>query len=507
MNPVLKAVASHAKSRPDAIALQGDSISISYYSLNQEITNARQCMQRNDLRRIGLLMDNSPAWAVIDLAALSNNSMLVPLASFFSDQQLLHAIDSASLDTIITDDPGRLMKLMPHATLRPRARILGQNMWHISIPVSRNYQLPGNTTKITFTSGTTGTPKGVCLSADAINSVALSLADITTVEKGDRHLSLLPLPVLLENIAGLYVALLRGVPCVLPSSSALGSQGSRTIDFSRLFSAIKTHQATSIILLPEMLQALLTTVEQGLDLSNLRFIAVGGASVSPALLKKAESLDLPVYEGYGLSECASVVAVNAPEAVRRGSVGKPLPHVKVSTSTDNEILVSGPAYTGYLNETSRTGDKYLATGDLGYLDEDGYLYITGRKKNVFITSFGRNISPEWIEREIQAQPAIAQVAVFGESRPWNIALVVPSPGATIKEIDEAIKMVNLTLPDYARVSKWLTADEAFTPENGQYTINGRPRREAIWISYVDQINQLYEPIETKYQYEVTGDRQ
>lgn len=507
MNPVTKAIAYHAKHCPESIALQGDSISVSYHSLFQEINNARECMQRNGLLRVGLLMDNSPAWAVLDLAALSNNLVLVPLASFFSDQQLLHVIETASLDTIITDDPGRLMNLLPNARLRPRARILGQNIWHIFLSAGKRNPLPDRTTKITFTSGTTGTPKGVCLSADAINSVALSLSEITTVENNDKHLSLLPLPVLLENIAGLYVALIRGVPCIFPSSSALGTKGSRTFDFARMFSIVKQHQATSIILIPEMLRALLTLAEQGVDFSDLRFIAVGGASVSPALLKKAESLDLPVYEGYGLSECASVVAVNAPEAVRRGSVGKPLPHVKVSTSTDNEIMVAGPAYTGYLNEIFRTDNKPLATGDLGYLDQDGYLYVTGRKKNVFITSFGRNISPEWIEREIQAQAAIAQVVVFGESRPWNVALVVASPGATFEEIDEAINTVNLTLPDYARVSKWLSADEPFTPENGQYTMNGRPRREAIWNIYVDQINQLYESTKTKYQYEFTGDTQ
>ncbi len=507
MNPILQAITHHAKTSPDAIALQGNTTSISYASLNQEINAARVCMQNNGLSRIGLLMDNGPAWAIIDLAALSNMSVLVPLASFFSDQQLLHIIDSVSLDTIITDNPGRLMNLLPQAKLRPKARIVGQNIWHVSIPNQRLNTLPSDTLKITFTSGTTGTPKGVCLTESAITNVALSLSKLTTAEKNDKHISLLPLPILLENVAGLYVALLRGVPCYLPSSSDTGSEGSSTIDFVRMFSAVKQHQATSMILIPEMLQALLAAVEQGLDVSDLRFIAVGGASVSPALLKKAESLGLPVYEGYGLSECASVVAVNAPEALRRGSVGKPLPHVKVSTSSDNEIMVAGPAYAGYLNELPRNTNKPLATGDLGYLDEDGYLYVTGRKKNVFITSFGRNVSPEWIEREIQAQPVIAQAVVFGEGRPWNVAVIVPMKHATCEEIDQSLQEVNRSLPDYARVSKWLMADEAFSPLNGQYTMNGRPRREAIWNVYAEQVNQLYEPKTTNYTCELTGDLQ
>jgi long-subunit acyl-CoA synthetase (AMP-forming) len=496
MNPILKAVDHYAKTTPGAIALEGHATRISYSSLRQEIDAAIACIQKNGLTRIGLLMDNGPAWAVIDLAALYNKSVLVPLASFFSDQQLLHVINSASLDTIITDNPGRLMNILPQARLRPRARIVGQNIWHISLPVTDNASpsasIPEGTVKITFTSGTTGAPKGVCLTESAISSVALSLSRITEVSNTDKHLSLLPLSVLLENIAGLYVALLRGVPCSLPSLQQLGTEGSSSVNFLKLFTAVKEQRATSIILIPEMLQALLATVEQGLELPDLRFAAVGGASVSPTLLEKAATLGIPVYEGYGLSECASVVAVNTPETVRHGSVGRPLRHLDVSIAADNEIMVSGPVYAGYLGETKNATDKPLATGDLGYIDDDGYLYVTGRKKNVFITSFGRNVSPEWIEREVQAQPPIAQAVVYGESRPWNVAVIVPRQNATKTQIEKALDEVNRTLPDYAKVSQWLQAEEAFTPTNNQYTENGRPKRNQIWDAYANQINQLYE---------------
>jgi len=490
-NLVLEATKKHVITKPDAIALQGTHTAISYSALNQEIAATQGCMKKNNLRRIGLLMDNGPAWAVIDLAALANESVLVPLAAFFTDEQLLHVVETACLDTIITDDPTRLVNILPQARLRPRARIAGQNIWHLSLPETRTVTLPPDTVKITFTSGTTGTPKGVCLTAHTINSVTRSLSNITSVKEHDKHLSLLPMSVLLENIAGLYVALARGVPCVLPSLSELGSEGSRTIDYTKLFQQVKQHHATSIILIPELLQALLATTENGMQLPDLRFIAVGGASVSPTLLEKAQSLGLPVYEGYGLSECASVVAVNTPEAMRRGSVGKSLPHVHVTIAPDNEIMVAGPSYAGYLNGTSRKNDKPLATGDLGYIDEDGYLYVNGRKKNMFITSFGRNISPEWIERETQAQPAIAQAVVYGESRPWNTAVIVPFGNASTQQINDAIEQVNRKLPDYAQIGRWLQADEAFTPANGQYTVNGRPRRDVIWNTYSQQINQLY----------------
>ena len=498
MNKIIKAIEQYAKATPTAIAIQGRGVSISYAALVNEIADAQVCLNNQGKSRVGLLMDNGPAWAVIDLAAIRNKTVLVPLPSFFSDQQLLHVISSASLDCIITDNPGRLTAILPQAKLRPRPRIAGQNIWQLVLPDTTKTALPDGTVKITFTSGTTGMPKGVCLTENVINSVAMSLSKLIEVCDNDKHLALLPMAVLLENIAGLYVALLRGVPCSLPSLYELGMEGSRTTDLMKMFTVIKDQQATSIIMIPQMLQALLAAVQQGVRLPDLKFIAVGGASVSPVLLKQAMSAGLPVFEGYGLSECASVVAVNTPEAVRRGSVGKPLPHLKVTIAPDREILVTGPVYAGYLGEPPYKSHQPLATGDLGLIDNDGYLYVTGRKKNVFISSYGRNISPEWIEREIQAQPVIAQAVVYGESRPWNIAIIVPRTGVTREQIDEAIETVNATLPDYAQVNDWLQADEAFALENGQYTANGRPRRQQIWSQYVERINQLYKQDSVNY---------
>lgn len=205
---------------------------------------------------------------------------------------------------------------------------------------------------------------------------------------------------------------------------------------------------------------------------------------------------MPVYEGYGLSECASVVAVNTPHANRPGSVGKPLPHARLSFAKDGEISVSGAVFAGYLGQAERPDkDGCWPTGDTGYLDADGYLYLTGRKKNMFITSFGRNVAPEWVERELTIQPPIAQAAVFGEARPWNAAVVVPRtlPGADMNiAVAQAIASANKLLPDYARVAKWVIASEPFTPHNGLLTANGRLRRSEIQSRYKAQLNELYE---------------
>jgi pyrroloquinoline quinone (PQQ) biosynthesis protein C len=220
-------------------------------------------------------------------------------------------------------------------------------------------------------------------------------------------------------------------------------------------------------------------------------VAVGGAAISRRTLEAAAEVGLPVYEGYGLSECASVVALNRPSAKRLGSVGRPLPHVQINLAQDGEILVQGLQWPGYLGEPARTPIESIATGDIGHLDADGYLYVTGRKKDVFITSFGRNISPEWIEKELVAQAPIAQAALFGDGLPFNSAVIVPCPGTAASAVDDALAAVNLQLPDYARVRSWVPARNAFSLGNGMLTANGRLRRAPIRDAHLDLLAAVY----------------
>jgi long-subunit acyl-CoA synthetase (AMP-forming) len=222
----------------------------------------------------------------------------------------------------------------------------------------------------------------------------------------------------------------------------------------------------------------------------LRFLAVGGASVSVALLERAARAGLPVYEGYGLSECTSVVAVNTATASRLGSVGRVLPHAQVRIADDGEIHVRGATLLG-LAGSAPCPQGWFATGDLGHLDRDRFLFVTGRKKNVFITSYGRNVSPEWVESELTSCGTIEQAWVHGEGRPWNCAVITPQSDATPEEIDAAVTAANGRLPEYARVEHWVRAREPFSAANGELTANGRPRRSVLLEHYRDLINELY----------------
>jgi long-subunit acyl-CoA synthetase (AMP-forming) len=214
---------------------------------------------------------------------------------------------------------------------------------------------------------------------------------------------------------------------------------------------------------------------------------VGGARVSPELLDEARAAGIPVYEGYGLSECSSVVTLNRPGEDRPGSVGKPLPHARLRIAADGEIHVSGATLLGYAGQPAQTGSWY-ATGDLGFIDTDGFLHLTGRRRNAFITAYGRNVNPEWPESELARFPEITQAVVFGEAREYNVAIIQPT-AADIPDsaLNARVAAANELLPDYARIHQWLRSDTAFTSGNGLLTASGKPRRDAVWAHYRNRI--------------------
>ena len=190
-----------------------------------------------------------------------------------------------------------------------------------------------------------------------------------------------------------------------------------------------------------------------------------------------------------------MVALNSPDADKPGSVGRPLPHCQVTIASDGEIMVSGSAMLGYLGNNESTPEQIaagepfamqIATGDLGHLDEAGYLHITGRKKNVQITAFGRNFSPEWVEAEAQLCPAIARIVIFGDGQPANVALIQSRPGEDA-QLAQQVEQLNQRLPDYARIHHWLPVTLDQHPD--LLTANGRPRRERIYHHFSRQISQ------------------
>jgi acyl-CoA synthetase (AMP-forming)/AMP-acid ligase II/pyrroloquinoline quinone (PQQ) biosynthesis protein C len=456
-------------------------------TLDARIECFARAIGRRRPRVLGLLADNSPDWLAADFAAEQAGIPLVPLPAFFTPAQARHAAETTGMDALICDSHDSARALGFGAP----ASIDGSELGWFQRDTAPTFPPPG-TSKITFTSGTTGAPKGVCLGTDQQHALAHALAEATRDLGLTRHLCLLPLPVLLENVAGARTALCIGAACAAPPLAGVGMSGASGFDAPACLAAIERWQADSVILLPQMLLALVTALEAGASRpARLRFAAVGGARVAPALIQRARKAGLPVYEGYGLTECASVVTLNLPGADRVGSVGRPLPHARVRIAEDGEILVASNVCLGYTGETRAPTDAWLRTGDGGRIDGDGFLHIEGRRKHLLITSFGRNIAPEWPEAELVAGGAIVQAAVFGEARPRLCAVIVPRRlDMTDAAIQAAVDQANERLPDYARVASWMRAETPFTAANGLATANGRVRRDAVWSHYGARLDSL-----------------
>lgn len=491
MSLLRDALRATAQRDPNRIALQDEHTAMTYGELNLTLDKTVEQLSALNLGTLGLIADNSLAWALVDLAAYSAYVPLVPVPLFFSSGQMLHVISNTGLDGLLTDRPLQIKALLSRAGIPCEIAGTLAGLQLVRMQSTRNHPLPIGTLKITYTSGTTGEPKGVCLSRRQIETVAVMLQDACQANLEDAHLCVTPLSTLLENIGGIYVPLLAGARSCLPSLQHVGLRGATELDVTQMLQALRSFEVTSTILAPQMLQAVVAAITRGASKPpHLRFVAVGGAPVSVHLLQQAMRLGIPVFQGYGLSECASVVALNTPQNNRLGSVGRPLAHIALSFAEDGEILINHLGFLGYLGQNPPQSP--WPTGDWGYLDADGFLYITGRKKNIFITSYGRNVAPEWVESELTLHAAIAQAAVFGDAQPFNIAVIVPRTGFSDDDIQAAVEQANQSLPDYARVTTWVAASAPFSIANAQLTSNGRLKREFIRTAYAREVEEIYQ---------------
>lgn len=498
MNSLFDAISTYAKQDPIREAIVSADRTVSYAELNIQVDQLSAELIQMKIQRLAIWGVNSVNWVLIDLAARKAGITVIPIPLFFTQDQVKHLLQDSQVDSICVTDTGGdieencaipewLMNLTEHAGRREvstSGAFSGQFI-HLLGPQEHAEQgsiklnLPQQPSKITYTSGSTGTPKGVCLAEETINSITASLSNALASSHLGRHLCLIPFATLLENIAGIYVALSMGRSVVVEEVSQFGLISNHEFNVQRFVDAVRKYQIESVILLPQMLKAMVEYIaEHGPeDFATLKFIAVGGGKVSPDLLSQCQSLNLPVYEGYGLSECASVVSLNLPNARKIGSVGRILPHVEVKIGKNAEVVVKGNAMLGYVNDMAVS--PYIHTGDAGYFDEEGYLYITGRIKQIIVSSFGRNISPEWVESNSLSEAEIHQIAIFGEAQPHLSAVIYARACSSDNLIEAAVQKANARMPDYAQIKHWCRAAEPFSLKNQMLTDNGKLRRNQI----------------------------
>lgn len=464
MSLLVDAIRRHADDRPDDIAIDG-ATPLSWRDLAALVAcTADELRAGDDGRPIATQLDHGVGETVLELAAAHAGIATIALPPFFLPQQAAGAIAAAGAGRLIA---GAVAVARQSGT--PALRLSVQPLTHARAA------LPEGTGRITFTSGSTGTPKGVCLSFAHISQVASGVVDHLGVHHAGRHLPLLPPGILLETVAGLYATIIAGGTYVALPQAGVGMADPFRPDVARMLDVIEEQTITSLILVPELLAGLVAAMRaRGVRLPRLTLVAVGGARVSTDLLDAADAVGLPVRQGYGMTECGSVVTLHDGGAAGRGSVGHSIGTNRIRLAADGEIMIDGPVHLGTIGAPRAPGP--LATGDIGHIDAAGRLWIDGRKSAVIVTSHGRNISPEWVEGALTATGAIAQAMVRGDGRARLDALIVPArPDA---DVAAAVAAANATLPAYARVEQWRVVPP-FTPSAGLLTGNGRLRRAAI----------------------------
>jgi len=473
MTGLLEAVRTHAASGRSNAAFDDGGQSLTWDEAARTITKTMLRIERafEAHRPVALQLDHSIASALLLVAFMEAGVPVIPLSPFFNEAQRKAALANAGASHVIDDC------------------LLGGDFVQFNAePVqSAQARLPAGTAVISFSSGSTGEPKGVCLARDHLIAVAAEVCNFFGRNMAGRHLAVLPYGILLEQVAGLSASLLAGGTYLPFASSEVGLADLLRPDGAQLLKTVARERGTSLILAPEYLGSLVAAMEHSsIRLPRLNLVAVGGASVSPTLLQRAADVGLPVRQGYGMTEAGSVITLEDGRGPSSGSVGHSIGAHRVSLAADGEIVIDGPLFLGLVNDPRKPGP--LHTGDIARLDDDGMLWIEGRKSNLIVTSFGRNIAPEWLEGLLVAQPEIAQAMVRGDGETAAEALIVPaSPSA---DVDRAVLSVNAMLPAYARIGRTRLVPP-FTPSNGQLTGNGRLRREAIDKAYSERTADLF----------------
>jgi long-chain acyl-CoA synthetase len=244
---------------------------------------------------------------------------------------------------------------------------------------------------------------------------------------------------------------------------------------------------------------------------EVRYVVSGGAPLAKEIAEFFHTVDILVLEGYGLTEATTAITLNRPHRYRFGTVGPPFPRCEVRVADDGEIECRGPhVFAGYHGDPEATDavlrpGGWLATGDVGGLDDDGFLSVTDRKKDLIVTAGGKNVAPQNIENLLRQRPAVSQVVVIGDRRPFLTTLVTLDPDELARVLPDArpgdersralvqryLDEVNAELSSFEQIRRFVILDHDFSPESGELTPTLKVKRRLIADRYRSQIDALY----------------
>jgi long-chain acyl-CoA synthetase len=485
--------------------------------------------------RIAILSENRFEWLIADHAMLSAGAATVPLHAPLAPRQVEYQVAHSEARGIIVSNAAQAEKVWQVIASLPKLQFvisfepiaagpIPTLTWAGLIHRGRNVQAvarreaaltPQDLATIIYTSGTTGNPKGVMLTHSNLLTNAIVTLERTEMTEGDELLSWLPYSHIYARLADHYLTTLGGL------TIALGGPVERLMeDLDR----IRPTWLTSVPRFYEKVWSSVETLSPEERRRKLREIfprikqlSSGGAPLPRHIAEGFIEAGIALLEGYGLTESSPVISFNCRSAYRLGSVGRAVSGVEVRIADDGEILTRGPhVMKGYWRNDQATAetidaDGWLHTGDVGRIDEDGYLYITDRKKDLIITSGGKNIAPAELERLLVSDPCIDQAVVYGDRRPFVAALIVPNfaqlrkelgcdpaeDGAYIRDpqivafFEQRIASLMESVSQPERIKKFLILPRAFRLDADELTATLKVRRRHVISKYENDLAGLY----------------
>ena len=421
---------------------------------------------------------------------------------------------------------------------------------------------PSDVISFIYTSGTTGNPKaGVITNANVISSIK-HLPKILDISQKDLTIAYLPLAHIAERLLGHFLKLvcgnqtafaesiedmpnnvrqvgpsiMFGTPRVFEKFYAKIATGIAdatwfqkkiyywAIDIGKETSKSKGSDSFFLKIKEFMAKYLIYNKIKKIFGGRIRYMVSGAAPISPDIVHFFNWMSITILEGYGMTETTGIISINTPNAIKIGSVGKPYPNTQVRIEKDGEICVKAPQNIHkYFNEKEASdrllepdndGKFWLHTGDVGYIDDEGYLFITDRKKDILITAGGKNVAPQYIENLLKTIPYVSQSMVYGDARPYLTALITLDEDEITKfardnkilyqdlsglskkrEVFDLLKnkiqLMNENLPSYETIKKFKILEEDFDQDKDELTPTFKVKRKVVIDNYKVLLDSMY----------------
>jgi long-subunit acyl-CoA synthetase (AMP-forming) len=476
-------------------------------------------------------LTNRPEFHAVDVAAAHLGLASVSIYSTYTARQAAHVIGDAGARILITES-----RFLEHA-LAVRAmgttaletivcvdggvgatlgwqQLLERGPDGFDLEAASRTVTPADLLTLIYTSGTTGPPKGVQLTHGNVMATAAAVTERLQLTSGMRAISWLPMAHVVERLCTDYLAILHGWDVTTCADSravaALLPEVRPHFFFSppRMWEKLRAAVLARFDGSVELAVANSDAVLRGLGLDQIRIAVVGAAPCPPEIIGFWHALGVPLGEGYGASETTGVITLNPPDAIKVGTAGPPLSGVEVQLSEAGEVLVRGPGVMkGYRNLPEATAEAidaggWLHTGDIGAFDEDGYLKIVDRIKEIIINAAGKNMSPANIEGALRsASPLISFAICIGDGRPYNTALMVLDPDVaagraagdpeTVALVAQAVEHANQQLARVEQIKRFRILEEEWQPGGEELTPTLKPKRRPIAEKYAAVIEELY----------------